>query len=39
MGLNKSKKSAVGIGILEKIATSSLFEQSVVKISEVPVVC
>jgi hypothetical protein len=34
-GLNESEKPEVGIGIFEKIATSHLFEKSVVKVSEV----
>jgi hypothetical protein len=35
VGLNDSTKPEVGIGIFEKNTTSHLFEQSVVKVSEV----
>ncbi len=35
MGLNESKKPEVGIGIFEQYLHFTLFEQSVVKVSEV----
>jgi hypothetical protein len=34
-GLNEAKKPEVGIGIIEKTATSHLFQKSAVKVSEV----